>query len=147
MSVAFSIRLDRDLAAAAEARREVKTRLGEELPADKLADVVLTVSELVTNAVLHGQGDIRLRLEQDPTEVRGEVIDDGGGLEYQLQEEGIDEVRGRGLLIVGRLAAEWGVHEGTTHVWFRIPLAGQSTEPRFERPELAPPDDPPRPDA
>jgi hypothetical protein len=29
---------------------------------------------------------------------------------------------GWGLQIVGRLVTEWGVFEGTTHVWARLPL-------------------------
>jgi anti-sigma regulatory factor (Ser/Thr protein kinase) len=108
------------------------------LPAATLSDVTLAVSELVANAVLHGTGEIELRMEADATDVKGEVIDEGGGFEQRLREEdGIDEVGGRGLFIVGRLAETWGVHEGTTHVWFRIPVAGAPL--RLEEPDLGHP--------
>ena len=46
------------------------------------------VSELVTNAVMHGQGTIRLRLQVDAGDVWGEVIDAGGGFEYEVREVG-----------------------------------------------------------
>ena len=50
----------------------------------------------------------------------GEVIDAGGGFEHVLREAGPYATSGRGLLIVDRLTTRWGVHEGTTHVWFEI---------------------------
>ena len=59
----------------------------------------------------------------DDGDVRGEVIDAGGGFEYKLREPELCATAGRGLLIVNQLTTRWGVHEGTTHVWFEI-LAG-----------------------
>ena len=127
MPVNFSLALPRDPVASFLARRAVRERLADALPAATLADVTLAVSELVTNAVIHGTGGIELRIEVDGNNVKGEVIDEGSGFERQIREEGgIDDVAGRGLLIVGQLAEAWGVHEGTTHVWFEIPvIAGQ----------------------
>jgi anti-sigma regulatory factor (Ser/Thr protein kinase) len=81
----------------------------------------LVVSELVTNAVVHGQGAIRLRLQLEAGDLRGEVIDDGHGFEHELRAAGPSATSGRGLLIVDRLTTRWGVHEGTTHVWFEMP--------------------------
>lgn len=105
-----------------------------------LDDVVLVVSELVANAVGHGQGEIRLRLAHDAGVVRGEVIDAGSGFEYELRKVGPFATSGRGLHIVDWLTARWGVHEGTTHVWFEIlsdsrarqgagPLVGEESRP------------------
>ena len=85
-----------------------------------LYDLCLVVSELVTNAVTHGQGSVRLRLQCDAGAVRGEVIDEGGGFESELREPGPFDAHGRGLLLVDRLTTRWGVHEGTTHVWFEM---------------------------
>ena len=93
-----------------------------------LDDLYLVVSELVTNAVMHGQGAIRLRLHVDAGDVWGEVIDAGGGFEHELREAGPDATSGRGLLIVDRLTTRWGVHEGTTHVWFEM-LTGSHGQP------------------
>jgi anti-sigma regulatory factor (Ser/Thr protein kinase) len=85
-----------------------------------LDDLYLVVSELVTNAVMHGRGAIRLRLHVDAGDLWGEVIDAGGGFEHEVREVGPFAATGRGLLIVDRLTTRWGVHEGTTHVWFEM---------------------------
>jgi anti-sigma regulatory factor (Ser/Thr protein kinase) len=88
--------------------------------AKRLTDVLIVIVELVTNAVVHGRGDIRLRLRLDATSLRGEVIDAGTGFAYRLRAVGPTEVGGRGLMLVDRLTARWGVYEGTTHVWFEM---------------------------
>jgi hypothetical protein len=59
--------------------------------------------------------------------VRGEVIDRGGGFERELRTHGPDDVTGRGLLLVESIASRWGVHEGTTHVWFELDGASDSS--------------------
>lgn len=142
---AFSLFLPRDPAASALARRAVRESLIDVVPASTLADVTLAVSELVANAVLHGTGQIELRIESDGTSVKGEVIDEGAGFEQQMREEGgLDGVGGRGLFIVGQLAESWGVHEGTTHVWFEIPLEGADSG--LEDPDLGHPGDDQLPD-
>ena len=97
------IELPRDPSAAAVARRELRRRFAGRLHHHVLHDLCVVVSELVTNAVMHGQGEIRLRLEHDAGDVRGEVIDAGSGFEYQLREAGPFATSGRGLLIVDRL--------------------------------------------
>jgi len=116
--------LDLDLprhgSASALARQALRARLGDELPHAQLEEVLLVVTELVNNALKHGEGPIRLRMDYDGRVVRGEVVDDGAGFEAEVQHRGLDEVGGRGLAIVDRLAANWGVHEGTTHVWFEM---------------------------
>ena len=118
--VHIDVALARDPSAAADARRELRRRLDDTLHEDVLDALSLVVSELVTNAVMHGQGAIRLRLRVDAGDLRGEVIDDGGGFEHELRAAGHFATSGRGLLIVDRLTTRWGVHEGTTHVWFEM---------------------------
>ena len=78
------------------------------------------ISELVSNAFEHGRGQVVLRLQVDEGIVRGEVIDEGGGFEHEIRARGPDDIRGRGLLLVAKLTDRWGVHEGTTHVWFEL---------------------------
>lgn len=142
---AFSLVLPRDPTASALARRAVRESLIDVVPAATLADVTLTVSELVANAVLHGTGEIELRIDAHGTSVKGEVIDEGGGFEQQMREDGgLEGIGGRGLYIVGQLAESWGVHEGTTHVWFEIPLEG--ADRALEDPDLGHPGDDQLPD-
>jgi anti-sigma regulatory factor (Ser/Thr protein kinase) len=125
MSVSFSLALPRDPSASRLARAAIRERLSGLLTVDQLADVTLATSELITNAVLHGGGGIELRVDADERHVRGEVIDAGRGLEQQIRDHG---VKGPGLRIVGRVAGKWGVFQGTTHVWFEIPLDGAKDE-------------------
>jgi anti-sigma regulatory factor (Ser/Thr protein kinase) len=114
------VALPRDPSAAAVARRELRRRWDGTLHREVMDALCLIVSELVTNAVMHGQGAIRLRLQLDGRDLRGEVIDDGSGFEHELRAAGPAATSGRGLLIVDRLTTRWGVHEGTTHVWFEM---------------------------
>ncbi|MEV3854393.1 SpoIIE family protein phosphatase [Streptomyces sp. NPDC050095] len=82
----------------------------------------LLVSELVTNALRYGEGDIRLRLLLDRTLVC-EVWDAGLVQPRRRRARDTDE-GGRGLQLVGLLSAAWGSRRtprGKT-VWFELPL-------------------------
>jgi hypothetical protein len=68
-------------------------------------DVILVVSELVTNAVLHGQGTPVLRLTATAQRLRIEVSDNSSVLPA-LRPSG--ENGGWGLRLVGRLGENWG---------------------------------------
>jgi hypothetical protein len=39
-----------------------------------------------------------------------------------VRRSGIEEIGGRGLEIVAALADRWGIHEGSSHVWFEMRL-------------------------
>ncbi|MEG3629632.1 SpoIIE family protein phosphatase [Streptomyces poriticola] len=87
----------------------------------------LLVSELVTNALRYGEGEIRLRLLLDRTLVC-EVWDSGLVQPRRRRARDTDE-GGRGLQLVGLLSAAWGsrrTHRGKT-VWFELPLPGGET--------------------
>ncbi|WP_373303742.1 SpoIIE family protein phosphatase [Streptomyces chryseus] len=82
----------------------------------------LLVSELVTNALRYGEGDIRLRLLLDRTLVC-EVWDAGLVQPRRRRARDTDE-GGRGLQLVGLLSAAWGSRRtprGKT-VWFELAL-------------------------
>jgi len=93
----------------AQARRFVGGVLSGLAPAD---DVVLCVSELASNAVLHsdsrepgGQFAVRVWMTARGA-VRAEVEDRGGPW---APDPAAGEERGRGLLIVAALASRWGI--------------------------------------
>ncbi|WP_024936382.1 ATP-binding SpoIIE family protein phosphatase [Actinomadura welshii] len=78
----------------------------------------LLVSELVTNALVHGAGSLGLRMVRGRT-LLCEVRDDGADLPHLRHADATDE-SGRGLQLVNHLAARWGTHrvEGGKIVWF-----------------------------
>lgn len=103
------ISLGGDLRATQHARRLVREILGDS-DLDALADDACTlVTELVTNALLHGRPPVELTVEADPgTGARLEVGDTSSVL--PLRTRATDDVMtGRGLALVESLAADWGV--------------------------------------
>lgn len=82
----------------------------------------LIASELVTNALRHGQGKIELRLTMLSRFVRVEVVDEGTDQAPAVRHAEPGESGGWGLRIVDQLAVQWGVFEGTTHVWADLSL-------------------------
>jgi anti-sigma regulatory factor (Ser/Thr protein kinase) len=110
--------------AVAEARSQVVDAVGPQL-ADGLEDTLrLLVSELVTNAVRHGDRDEPVELHARwNDEVCVEVVDHGGGFAPAPRAGALDEPGGFGLFLVGRLADRWGVEiDNGTRVWFVLRL-------------------------
>ena len=81
-------------------------------------DAALMVSELVSNALVHGIGEISLRIDVEADGVRVEVSDQGNVALAPSPTPGAHG--GWGLRIVDELANDWGVLEGSTRVWFRL---------------------------
>ncbi|MFI1372520.1 ATP-binding protein [Streptomyces longwoodensis] len=80
---------------------------------ERTGDVLLCVSELVTNAVLHGVPPGRqllVFLRWDGRVLRVEVHDSGGGEPRVTAGEACAE-GGRGLLLVTLLSDKWGVRQ------------------------------------
>jgi anti-sigma regulatory factor (Ser/Thr protein kinase) len=118
------LRLARDARSAGEARRFVERLLtARRVPDRALESAMLVSSELVTNALRHGEGEIELRVNVDKDRLRIEVIDEGHRQAPIVREQAADETGGWGLQIVDQLALQWGVFEGTTHVWADLDLA------------------------
>jgi anti-sigma regulatory factor (Ser/Thr protein kinase) len=114
------LQLDRVRGATALARRSIRTRLHLLVTQDALDDVLLIVSELVTNAVLHGSGAIALRLEFDGRRITGRVSDEGRGFASRGLDRPADRIGGNGLHIVEQIASRWGVNDDASQVWFEI---------------------------
>ncbi|MEU4208743.1 SpoIIE family protein phosphatase [Streptomyces sp. NPDC026206] len=98
----------------------------DQLEAWDLTDLVdtteLLVSELVTNALRYGEGEIRLRLLLDRTLVC--EVWDGGHVQPRRRRARDTDEGGRGLQLVGLLSAAWGSRR-TPHgktVWFELGL-------------------------
>src|SRR5215217_7730201 len=130
MTADLALNLPLDTSAARAARAAVKSYLASKVSPQRLSDLTVVVSELVSNALEHGRGQVVFRLRVDEGTVYGEVIDQGSGFEHQIRAHGPGEVRGRGLFMVAALTDRWGIHEGTTHVWFEFAArAGDSGRP------------------
>jgi hypothetical protein len=72
-------------------------------------DVLLVVSELVTNACLHAEGPEELWIASDRKVLRIEVTDRGSGQPAPRTPHRAGRPGGHGMFIVQRLCLDWGV--------------------------------------
>ncbi|WP_458244184.1 ATP-binding protein [Streptomyces sp. MAI_2237] len=72
-------------------------------------DVLLVVSELVTNACLHAEGPSELWIALDNKVIRLEVSDRGAGQPAPRTPHRAGRPGGHGMFIVQRLCLDWGV--------------------------------------
>ena len=117
---------DSSPAAPAMARHSLD-ELARTIPSERMDDLRLIVSELVTNSVRHaglsGDDRIHMTVQVSPSRLRVEVANRGHG--FTTQPPGESAQDGRGLLIVDRLADRWGSQGGAeTKVWAELSLAG-----------------------
>ncbi|MCO5991723.1 ATP-binding protein [Actinoallomurus spadix] len=82
----------------------------------------LLVSELVTNAVRHGRGEIHLIVCAEEDTLRIEVHDEAAESVPQVRPAGEIDEGGRGLHLVGMLSSRWGAARTATGkiVWFEL---------------------------
>ena len=117
-------------------------------------DIGLSVTELATNATLHGRStffDVELRA--DARAVRVAVVDAGGasGQSIALRLDGhapsdhgldldLQSMTGRGLFLVSALASRWGIDDlpGGTRVWADFALQEARDEYAAQQPVLSP---------
>lgn len=116
--------------APALARRIVESVLTDWMIGGECVECArLLVSELVTNAVTHGDGLVGLSLSREgrskgPLVLHIEVTDGSSARARGRQAAGSDE-HGRGLALVDMLANRWGqdVHPGGKKVWCDVNLS------------------------
>ncbi|TQJ86484.1 SpoIIE family protein phosphatase [Streptomyces sp. SLBN-31] len=119
--------LPTDPAVVAEARKEAARQLTEWGLEDLVFTTELVVSELVTNAIRHAQGPIRLRLIRERALVC--EVCDGGATAPHLRHPRTTDEGGRGLLLVSQFTDRWGtrfVPEGKV-IWAEQSLTGPPT--------------------
>ncbi|GAA4153009.1 SpoIIE family protein phosphatase [Actinomadura keratinilytica] len=114
--------LDPEPSMVGRARALAASRLAEWGLADAADTVQLLVSELVTNALVHGAGAVGMRLIKCDS-LLCEVSDDGRELPRLCRTDPTAE-SGRGLQLVAHLAQRWGTRRGDLGkiVWFEHPL-------------------------
>lgn len=123
-------RLPSDLASAREARRFAAAAL-EDWGCEEVVDsVLLLVSELVTNAVIHAHSDVELVVHLRAELVRVEVID-AATANVHRRDADSDAQSGRGMALIEALATSWGIDSllSGKSVWFEVPrpIAASST--------------------
>ncbi len=113
--------------AASEARHAFAAAQ-ESLSEAERQPVLLMLTELVTNAVRHGEGaerprGVAVKVVQSPEAVGAAVTNPGGGFEWHGREsDDLLEPGGYGLLLVDRMSSRWGIDRapGATTVWFEL---------------------------
>jgi len=114
----------RDVVSVASARAWLARFLaGHQVTPSVSADAALVLSELVTNALRHGLGDIVTFGSLDEDEVRVSVTDAGDELPDTVPNTP-GRIGGLGLHVVGRVADTWGVapFPGGKTVWATLSL-------------------------
>jgi anti-sigma regulatory factor (Ser/Thr protein kinase) len=120
---AHVLELDRDVTDLGRIRRWTETALSG-LHQDELVDVLLVVTELVSNVYDHARfpARVRLRKSDEPCTVTI-AVEDASPAKPVLQPSRPDSVRSRGLVIVNQLAKQWGVAQRAVgkSVWALVP--------------------------
>lgn len=122
---------DHSREAVPEARQFARKSL-DSVEVDLLDNILVCVSELATNAVVHGVpvgGQFLLRVDNDERRVRVECHD-AKRQRPRKREPSNENTHGRGLLLVEALASRWGVGARPfgKFVWFELDLAPQGTD-------------------
>jgi serine phosphatase RsbU (regulator of sigma subunit)/anti-sigma regulatory factor (Ser/Thr protein kinase) len=105
--------------------RQAVAELSGAVRADRLEDLKLLATELVTNSCRHvvGGESIALELHVGGDVARLAVTDRGPGFDGVVPESDLESESGRGLFIVDAVADRWGVETGPcTRVWAELDL-------------------------
>ena len=105
----------------------------EGMPGEFVDSVVLMVSELATNAVLHARSRFELTIDCEDNGVVVVRVSDQSRGEAEPRNPRVTDLSGRGLQIVRALADDWGVQEPTADwhksVWFSLRVPDREAEP------------------
>ncbi|MEV0281752.1 ATP-binding protein [Streptomyces sp. NPDC050610] len=101
-----------------EACRRILAHWGLEAVAD---DVVLVVSELVTNAMAHGDVSLYMMYAADGTLYI--VVCDGTPARPERLEPSLDDEHGRGLILVEELFDTWGTSADGKHTFATLQVS------------------------
>lgn len=123
----------RDLHLDLDAERDCPTRvrhatrdlLDGHVGDDTLHDALLTITELVNNAVLHTPRDashtVQVHVALGLERIRMEVCDQGSGFDPRDADLHTAEIGGLGLIVVDRIARRWGTSCDAGHcVWLEM---------------------------
>lgn len=119
-----STQFDRDSANVVVARRWLTECLEAfAVPADRIAEAEVIISELVTNVFRHTRSAATVFVSATPGEVRVDVHDDEGASLPVLQPVDPTRVGGNGIRILDAFASTWGYErlpDGGKDVWFTV---------------------------
>jgi anti-sigma regulatory factor (Ser/Thr protein kinase) len=121
----MEVELPYGIRAAAAGRRAVEP-FRRSMPAPAFEAMRLLLTELVTNTVLHAGLDrhdvIVMRVETGAGRTLVEVEDPGHGFTVKVVTPGQSGLGGRGLDLVDRLSARWGIAraDAATRVWAEL---------------------------
>lgn len=125
MTATLEHRLTQSVHAPSEARALVGKRVAADLPPLVAENVLLVISELVSNGVRHSRGEeLVLRVRRDELTIRVEVENRGGGFRLATSPDALEPGPGGGLglHLVATVSDRWGIESnGTTVVWAEIP--------------------------
>src|SRR5206468_1737660 len=112
------VTLPTDVTAPRLARRFVADTVTSWGAHDLVETAKLLASELVTNALRHAGGARLLVVQENADCIRLEVVDHGRG-GARRRSPRIDDIGGRGLVLVEAMAARWGASpsNGAHVVW------------------------------
>ncbi len=126
------VRVPNDVHAPEDARRQLSEMLSNVAP-ELSTDVLLIVSEAVTNAVLSHHHEpvpdeeIEVDLLAEPGVIKGEIRD--GRLGFDVELSAFDEHVARRLYLIDRLASRWGLEfTGRARLWFEVRAGSESPD-------------------
>ena len=111
------------------ARRLIRSSLVSWGLDDLVSALELAVSELVTNAMVHGVGHVEVQLTANGTNVRLEVLDQGSDVAIPAPSPVTrGEPGGWGLRLVDEVSDSWGAVTGPTEtrVWMERDAASRT---------------------
>jgi anti-sigma regulatory factor (Ser/Thr protein kinase) len=116
------VHLPRDRTCPTVARRLLEEYAREELGERDAEQAMIIISELASNALVHGDGTILVSVRRRDDRLRIEVLDEGTPDRIDVVPKAQWGESGRGLWIVEQLATSWGAVAGTGPVWAELAL-------------------------